>query len=182
MQERPSLELSHQGRRGQPGRSRPGKLPLAHSTHIRVRHLRRAVVAARGWLEAVPLHPLRLPLVFARSREVGWHQPRRSLPLLLRLLEREVLGRAVLPARADLLLCIYRLRTSSIEWRLGLHGYWRELHYNDGRRLDWRRRLFHSCAVSGCNLCRAELRADGKIPRVRLQMERGSHHSCVWAC
>ena len=29
----PSLELSHQGRRGQPGRSRPGKLPLAHSTH-----------------------------------------------------------------------------------------------------------------------------------------------------
>ena len=76
----PSLELSHQGRRGQPGRSRPGKLPLAHSTHIRVRHLRRAVVAARGWLEAVPLHPLRLPLVSARSREVGWHQPRRSLP------------------------------------------------------------------------------------------------------
>ena len=32
-QRMPSLELSHQGRRGQPGRSRPGKPPLAHATH-----------------------------------------------------------------------------------------------------------------------------------------------------
>ena len=90
-QRMPSLELSHQGRRGQPGRSRPGKLPLAHSTHtgklpvahsthIRVRHLRRAVVAARGWLEAVPLHPLRLQLVSIWSSAPRLAQEDRAQP------------------------------------------------------------------------------------------------------
>ena len=46
-QRMPSLELSHQGRRGEPGRSRPkpplahvthtGKPPVTHSTHIWIR-------------------------------------------------------------------------------------------------------------------------------------------------